>query len=247
MIKITIKYMNIMLNLNKKKYFFFDIYGTLAGFYPQKEKIQKKILEQNKIFLSETQISYGYKFADEFMALQKKIKPLRDMSSSEKKDFFTEYENKILSSNNIQVSKDLSWKIWQEISLEKYSLRIFDDTKDLLEWLLSKGIKSAGITNMDIKGDQLMIDLKLTSLLDFIITSYDEKYEKPDKRIFISSINKANVNPEECVYVGDQIQSDYIGSKNAGMTPILIDRNGYYEDFSGNKIKSLGELKLFFN
>ena len=66
-----------------------------------------------------------YKFADEFMALQKKIKPLRDMSSSEKKDFFTEYENKILSSNNIQVSKDLSWKIWQEISLEKYSLRIF--------------------------------------------------------------------------------------------------------------------------
>ena len=86
------------------------------------------------------------------------------MSSSEKKDFFTEYENKILSSNNIQVSKDLSWKIWQEISLEKYSLRIFDDTKDLLEWLLSKGIKSAGITNMDIKGDQLMISLKLTSL-----------------------------------------------------------------------------------
>ena len=57
MINITIKSMNIMLNLNKKKYFFFDIYGTLAGFYPQKEKIQKKILEQNKIFLSETQIS----------------------------------------------------------------------------------------------------------------------------------------------------------------------------------------------
>ena len=216
-------------------------------FIHKKKRSNKKILEQNKIFLSETQISYGYKFADEFMALQKKIKPLRDMSSSEKKDFFTEYENKILSSNNIQVSKDLSWKIWQEISLEKYSLRIFDDTKDLLEWLLSKGIKSAGITNMDIKGDQLMIDLKLTSQLDFIITSYDEKYEKPDKRIFISSINKANVNPEECVYVGDQIQSDYIGSKNAGMTPILIDRNGYYEDFSGNKIKSLGELKLFFN
>ncbi|MEC7919403.1 MAG: HAD-IA family hydrolase [Chloroflexota bacterium] len=239
--------MNIMLNLNKKKYFFFDIYGTLAGFYPQKEKIQKKILEQNKIFLSETKISYGYKFADEFMALKKKIKPLRNMSTSEKKDFFSEYENKILSSNNIQVSKDLSWKIWQEISLEKYSLRIFDDTKDLLEWLLSKGIKSAGITNMDIKGDQLMLDLNLTSLLDFIITSYDEKYEKPDKRIFISSINKANVNPEECVYVGDQIESDYIGSKNAGMTPILIDRDDYYEDFSGNKIKSLGELKLFFN
>ena len=247
MINITIKSMNIMLNLNKKKYFFFDIYGTLAGFYPQKEKIQKKILERNKIFLSETQISYGYKFADEFMAWQKKIKPLRNMSTSEKKDFFTEYENKILSSNNIQVNKDLSWKIWQEISLEKYSLRIFDDTKDLLEWLLSKGIKSAGITNMDIKGDQLILDLNLTSLLDFIVTSYDEKFEKPDKRIFIFSTNKANVDPEECVYVGDQIESDYLGSKNAGMTPILIDRNGYYKDFSGNKITSLGELKLYFN
>ena len=74
---------------------------------------------------------------------------------------------------------------------------------------------------MDITGNKLLSDLELTNLLDFITTSYDEKYEKPDKRIFISSINKANVDPEECVYVGDQIESDYMGSKNAGMTPIL--------------------------
>ncbi len=58
--------------MSNYKYIFFDIYGTLAGFYPEREKIQQKILSKNQIYLTEEQISMGYKFADEFMAFQKK-------------------------------------------------------------------------------------------------------------------------------------------------------------------------------
>ena len=65
--------MNTKLPIEKIRYIFFDIYGTLAGFYPEREKIQRKILSDNKIYLSNDQISFGYKFADEYMADQKKL------------------------------------------------------------------------------------------------------------------------------------------------------------------------------
>ena len=79
--------MNTKLPIEKIRYIFFDIYGTLAGFYPEREKIQRKILSDNKIYLSNDQISFGYKFADEYMADQKKIKPLRNLTQNQKKDF----------------------------------------------------------------------------------------------------------------------------------------------------------------
>ncbi len=238
--------MNTMQSNKNIKYIFFDIYGTLAGFYPKREKIQKKILSKHNIFLSENQISFVYKSADEYMANQKKIKPLRKFTKDEKKDFFSNYQNKILESNGILIDKKTSWKIWEEISKEKYELKIFDDVIENLNWLSSKGINSAGITNMDISGEILIHNLKLKGFLNFIVTSLETKSEKPHSKIFTYSTNKAKVQPSESIYVGDQIESDYFGSKNAGMQPVLIDRYNYYDNFEGLKIKNLDEIKKLF-
>ena len=233
-----------MMSSNKNiKYVFFDIYGTLAGFYPEREKIQKKILSQNGIFLSEDQITSGYKYADEYMAFQKKNKPLRELTNQEKKDFFSTYELKIIESNNINLDKKIAWKIWQEISKEKYDLRIFNDVLVNLKWLSDLGIKIAGITNMDTTGNNLIKNLGLEDFLQFIVTSLESGSEKPDSKIFLESIKRANIDPSESLYIGDQIESDYLGSQNVGMIPVLIDRYNYYQDFSGVKIKNLDQIK----
>ena len=239
--------MNTKLPIEKIRYIFFDIYGTLAGFYPEREKIQRKILSDNKIYLSNDQISFGYKFADEYMADQKKIKPLRNLTQNQKKDFFSNYELKILESNGVFVDKKIAWKIWQQISKEEYELKIFNDVLDNLKWLSSINIKAAGITNMDISGTTLLSNLGLEDSLEFIMTSLESKSEKPNSKIFIDSLKIANVKPSESIYIGDQIESDYIGSKKAGMTPILIDRYNYYESFEGIKINNLDQIKELFN
>ena len=61
------------MSMKNSLFIFFDIYGTLAGFYPEREKIQTKILTKYNIALTENQITEGYKDADEFMTYQKKI------------------------------------------------------------------------------------------------------------------------------------------------------------------------------
>ena len=157
--------------MSNYKYIFFDIYGTLAGFYPEREKIQQKILSKNQIYLTEEQISMGYKFADEFMTFQKKSNPLRNLSSIDKKKFFSKYEQKILEANGVFIEDEKSWEIWEQISKEPYDLKILDDVSENLKWLASKGINSAGITNMDITGEKLLNNLRLGGLLKFIVTS----------------------------------------------------------------------------
>ena len=118
------------MSMKNSLFIFFDIYGTLAGFYPEREKIQTKILIKYNITLTENQITEGYKEADEFMTYQKKIKPLRLMDKKEIKNFFSIYEMKILEKNGIFIDKEKAWKIWEEISNEKYELKIFSDVYD---------------------------------------------------------------------------------------------------------------------
>tara|TARA_B110000438_G_scaffold241455_1_gene240573 strand:+ start:8677 stop:9387 length:711 start_codon:yes stop_codon:yes gene_type:complete len=236
--------MELMDNIS---YIFFDIYGTLAGFNPTREQIQKKILNKHKIELTEAQISSGYKDADEFMAYQKTIKPLRIMGKEEKDLFFLQYELKILEKNNIHIEKYEVSKIWLEITKEKYELQIFNDVYRNIEYIKEKNILSAGITNMELSGDKLINNLKLKNYLEFIVTSKDANSEKPDSKIFNFCLNKANVLPENAIVIGDQIGSDILGAINIGIKPILIDRYGYHEDFNDCiKISCLDDLRKLF-
>lgn len=234
------------MNITNKS-IFFDIYGTLAGFYPEREKIQRKILSKHNIFLSESQILSGYKEADEFMVYQKKVKPLRLMNKNELQIFFSAYESKILEKNNIFINKNKTLEIWDEISKEKYELKIFSDVYENLEYLRQKKIICAGITNMNISGKKLIQDLKLQKHLEFIITSYDCKSEKPNPKIFEYCLKKSGAKKKNSYLVGDQIESDIKGAKDFGITPILIDRYNHYKEFNlSEKISNLDGLKKIF-
>ena len=45
---------------------------------------------------------------------------------------------KILEKNGIFIDKEKAWKIWEEISNEKYELKIFSDVYDNLDYLKQK-------------------------------------------------------------------------------------------------------------
>ena len=169
------------------------------------------------------------------------------MNKKEIKDFFSNYEMKILEKNGSFIDKEKAWKIWEEISNEKYEVKIFSDVYDNLDYLKQKNIFCAGITNMDISGESLIKNLKLKNHLQFIITSYDSKSEKPDPKIFEYCLKKAGAKVTNSYLVGDQIESDIKGAENVGITPILIDRFGYYKDFNKSlKITNLDGLKKIF-
>lgn len=121
--------------------------------------------------------------------------------------------------------------------------------KEFLEYLKEKGIRTGVISN--IAFDPAVVAERINRLLpknafEFIITSSNYIFRKPNKRIFNLALEKADLQPDEVWYIGDQYECDVKGALNAGILPIwyigAIDLP-YTEDKSILTISAWDELK----
>ncbi|MCI8364119.1 MAG: HAD-IIIA family hydrolase [Eubacterium sp.] len=92
--------------------------------------------------------------------------------------------------------------------------------KDFLRYLKNKGIRTGVISNISYAPS--VVAERINRLLpentfEFIITSSNFMFRKPNKRIFDLALEKAELQPDEVWYIGDQYECDVKGSLNAGM------------------------------
>lgn len=104
---------------------------------------------------------------------------------------------------------------------------LLDGVPELLRSLRARGIRTALVTNGDSQLQNNKIDAAgLRGEFDLIVVAGDYPFEKPDARIFRIALAKLGVKPADAVYVGDNLINDVIGSQNAGMTDVWMDRLG---------------------
>ena len=231
----------------KIKAVLFDLYGTLAGFEPPRFLIQSQVVKKYNLFLTQQGVSKGYFLADKFMAEQNAVKPVRSMNQIEKENFFARYEQLVLSGDGLDVNLDLCKKIFKELQQVPYSMVLYSDVIDSLIKLKSLNFKLGLISNMDKLGSELLDEFKLSEYMDICVTSKEANVEKPDPQIFNLALSKLNIKPEEAIYVGDQILSDVEGASNAGMTPVLLDRENSHVNYENLKVTNLEDfIRLLF-
>tara|TARA_Y100001970_G_scaffold74956_1_gene94992 strand:- start:2476 stop:3186 length:711 start_codon:yes stop_codon:yes gene_type:complete len=231
----------------KIKAVLFDLYGTLAGFEPSRFLIQSQVVKKYNLFLTQQGVSKGYFLADKFMAEQNAVKPVRSMNQIEKEMFFARYEQLVLSGDALDVNLDLCKKIFKELQQVSYSMVLYPDVIDSLIKLKSLNFKLGLISNMDKLGSELLNEFKLSEYMDICVTSKEANVEKPDPQIFNLALSKLNIKPEEAIYVGDQILSDVEGASNAGMTPVLLDRENSHVNYENLKVTNLEDfIRLLF-
>ena len=66
---------------------------------------------------------------------------------------------------------------------------------------------------------------------------------KPDPGIFKHALDRAKVSAQETVYVGDNYFADVVGSRRAGLQPVLYDPNSIFPEADCTVIKSFDELQ----
>jgi putative hydrolase of the HAD superfamily len=99
------------------------------------------------------------------------------------------------------------------------------------------------ITNMDSDMRPLCDKLGLSPYIDVIVTSGEVGSDKPKPQIFREALKRAGVTEKEAVHVGDQYRIDVEGARNAGISPILLDRYGQYADIEDcPRISTLSEV-----
>lgn len=139
--------------------------------------------------------------------------------------YWTEWNSRILERLGIQQNKEFYARKIDELWWKYAELEVYPDVMEVLTELKIKKIKTGIVTNgfeKDCK--QILQTLDLTNYFDVIVGSDSCNKAKPDKAIFLYAINKLYVRPEEAIFVGDSVKSDYEGAKNAGLKPILINR-----------------------
>lgn len=121
--------------------------------------------------------------------------------------------------------------------------RMEEGTKELLVWLKEKGYKLGIISNAEGQIKRLISHIGLEPVFDVILDSHEVGFQKPDQRIFHCALKELDVKASEAVHVGDLVESDVVGAKAAGITPILVDRYGSYKDADCIKVARVQDLK----
>jgi putative hydrolase of the HAD superfamily len=119
---------------------------------------------------------------------------------------------------------------------------LFEDVPPVLDRLRDSGLVLGVVSNFERWLERLLDELGVLGYFQVRVISGSEGLEKPDPRIFRLAMERADVRPEESVYVGDNPEFDVGPAAAVGMTPVLIDRRGRFGDAEGLRITSMGQL-----
>jgi HAD superfamily hydrolase (TIGR01509 family) len=120
--------------------------------------------------------------------------------------------------------------------------KVMPETLSALESLRAARYFLAAISNSNGTVESELRRAGFGGCLRFVIDSALEGVEKPHPEIFRRALRRANIAPEEAVYVGDVYSVDVGGAQTAGLRGILYDRVGAYPDAGCLRIRSVMDL-----
>ena len=150
----------------------FDLFDTLARFWPPREQIQAQACSVFGIEVTPEGIDWGYALADAYMARENAGGlPVRMRSPEATAAFFAEYERLVLHGAGVEASHQFAWRVWQEVRKIRYDLALFDDVLPSLQRLKELGLRLGIISNINRTGQDLLQSLGLERVVNSAITS----------------------------------------------------------------------------
>jgi len=128
------------------------------------------------------------------------------------------------SQNLVQLAKR-ALESYMKTPFERY---VHSEAVPVITDLYARGFKLGVIS--DWEADLPILLQKLDLLKYFETTSISEVVgvTKPSSKLFRDALTKLNVNPDECLHVGDFYELDVIGARSVGMHALLFDLQGRY-------------------
>lgn len=138
----------------------------------------------------------------------------RDIFVEDLKQLFIEYE----------INNDAKFEVIPMLDSLLHR-KLFSDVDTVMERLLNTYNVAIGSTT---DNHPLMENIENTILkkIPQIFTSELLRVYKPNEKFYREILNRTGWKSEECLFVGDSIEEDILGPKEAGMKTVFINRNG---------------------
>ena len=119
---------------------------------------------------------------------------------------------------------------------------LYDDARATLEALKARGLILVMISNFDSRVLKIVRGLGVADYFDSIFISSSAGFAKPSAGIFHLALERHGIEPDEAIHVGDSPETDVEGALNAGVRPVLLDRDGDARHEGAVRIDGLHEL-----
>ena len=224
---------------------FFDLDGTLRHSVPTGGEVFSnyvaslglRVTEEDRVRAARWEYLYWANSAD-----------LRDdllAHSSDTENFWTEYSRRRLvvlgvsPAQAVELSKKVSAHMGEEYKPQSI---IPGDVREVLVELKRQGYLMAVLSNREKPFQDVLDSHGIADFFAFAIAACEVDSYKPEPGLFEHALKRAGLTPQEAIYVGDNYFADVVGSRRAGLQPVLFDPDIVFPDADCIIIRSFTEL-----
>ena len=121
---------------------------------------------------------------------------------------------------------------------------LYPDVIPCLERLRAEGYRLIVLSNWDYTLHRVLECAGLALYFERVFASLENGIEKPDRRFFRIAEREMRAGPESFVHIGDRVDDDLEGARNAGWMALLVDRTLARSE--GDRIASFDDLPEAF-
>ncbi len=229
---------------------FFDAGGTLLYIHPSVGNVYADVTREMGVELSNERIESRLREIWEEYAPTNAVRE-GDYRASDERDrkMWKEFLRRLY--DDIDQLQDLNFDDWFQQVFNRFgkpkTFELYEETLETLATLRKDGYHVGVVSNWDSRLISICEGLGVDEHVDFILPSAVAGYRKPSSKIFEQALEKAEVQPDEAMHIGDKELDDYRGARSVGLTPVLLDRNNQQREQNQNIISSLDEVTNFLN
>lgn len=228
------------------KAIFFDLDGTLRHSVPEGAQVFDEYLLSLGQPLNDEARRRAMRWEYLYWANSPDLRDDLLAHSADTDNFWIEYSRRRLVAIGISPSaaKELAPQVSAHMGeMYKPESIVPEDVRRLLPALKDAGYILAVISNREKPFHELLASHNLNEFFHFSLAAGEVNIYKPDPGVFEHALERAKVTAQATVYVGDNYFADVVGSRRAGLQPVLYDPNGIFPEADCATIKSFDELK----
>ncbi len=234
-----------MLSPNGIKAVFFDLDGTLRHNIPAGGEVFADYAAQLGLPIKHEDRLRAFRWENYYWANSTDLKEDKKIYPEENRDFWLHYSRRqliALGASKTQ-AEELALQVheYMEESYKPNSI-VPEDVRRILPALKSSGFKMGVISNREKPFQAEIEALGLSPYFDFSMAGGEVNAWKPEPEIFIHACRRADVRPQEAIYVGDNYFADVVGARRAGLHPILYDPRGIFPEAECPVLTSFDQL-----
>jgi HAD superfamily hydrolase (TIGR01662 family) len=234
-----------MHSLSGIKAIFFDLDGTLRHSVPHGGDVFSDYAATLGLHINPEDRIRGVRWEHLYWASSVDLRDDLMAHSGETENFWIEYSRRRL----IALGASPAWalanapKVSVHMGAEYRPESIVpDEVRETLAQLKESGYIMAVLSNRDKPFVDVLESHRILEFFDFSAAGGEVNSYKPEPGLFEYALKRANITPQEAMYVGDNYFADVVGSRRAGLMPVLFDPDEIFPEVDCTTIRSFREL-----